>query len=148
MKHIQYNYNDAELLRDRFTELREDTIHRLCQWLEDNNAVVDAMTYGGLDKKGVLVTNQTVVNGSEGIKPYLTNFHKNCLERIIVLDTGQKLAIEDVEVNALPADNPFDPSAIGFKFYTPEFVLGYSSDTSYSKALIKAYQGCDASLTY
>jgi ribonuclease BN (tRNA processing enzyme) len=109
----------------------------------DVNVVIDAMTYGGMDKRGVLVANKTVVNGSEAIKPYLTESHKNYLERIIVLDEGQKLAIEDVEVNAIATNNAFDPHTIGFKFYTPDFVLGYTSTTAYSKELIKAYQGCD-----
>ncbi|MBW2965848.1 hypothetical protein KY342_01955 [Candidatus Woesearchaeota archaeon] len=109
----------------------------------DVNAVVDTMTYGGLDKRGVLVSNQTVVNGTEKIKPYLTDFHRNCLERIIVLSPGQKLAIEDVEVDAIFTKNSFDKNAIGFKFYTPDIVLGYMSNTEYSKELIKEYQGCD-----
>ncbi len=109
----------------------------------DVNAVIDAMTYGGMDKRGVLVANKTVVNGSETIQPYLTESHRGYLERIIVLDEGQKLAIEDIEIDAIATNNVFDPQTIGFKFYTPDIVLGYTSTTAYSKELIKAYHGCD-----
>lgn len=42
MKHIQYNHTDAEALKKRFTELVPETVDRLCEWLKDNNAVVDA----------------------------------------------------------------------------------------------------------
>lgn len=108
----------------------------------DVNAVIDAMTYGGLDKCGVLVANQTIVNGTEEIKPYLTNFHKTCLEKIIVLNVGQKVGIEDIEIHAMPTISN-DPNAIGFKIFTSEFVLGYTSNTGYSKEIVKAYSGCD-----
>jgi ribonuclease BN (tRNA processing enzyme) len=109
----------------------------------DVNVIIDAMTYGGMDKRGVLVANKTIVNGTETIKPFLTEAHKNYLERIIVLNEGQKLAIEDVEIDAISTNNTSDPNTIGFKFYTPDFVMGYTSTTAYSKELVKAYHGCD-----
>ncbi len=108
----------------------------------DVNAVVDAMTYGGFDKRGVLIANQTLVNGDEDIKPYLTEFHKKCLEKLIILKPGQKVGVEDIEIHALFAEHN-DKHAIGFKFFLPDFVLSYSSDTKYSKELIKAYEGSD-----
>ncbi len=42
MKHIQYDCNDAELLKKRFTELKSKTIDKLCKWLKDNNDIIDA----------------------------------------------------------------------------------------------------------
>jgi hypothetical protein len=108
----------------------------------DVNAVIDAMTHSGEDRTGVLVSNNTIVNGAEGINPYLTNLHKSFLEKIIVLNKGQKLGIEDVEIHALPAANN-DPYGTGFKFLAPDFTLVYSSDTSYSKDLINEYKGAD-----
>jgi ribonuclease BN (tRNA processing enzyme) len=108
----------------------------------DVNAVIDAMTYGGTDKTGVLVANKTVVNGAEGISPYLTELHKSFVERIIVMEQGQKLGIEGVEVHALPALSK-DPNALGFKILAPDFTLVYSSDTKYSKDLAKEYKGAD-----
>jgi phosphoribosyl 1,2-cyclic phosphodiesterase len=108
----------------------------------DVNAVIDAMTYGGTDKGGVLVANETVVNGTDELRPYLTDFHKNCVERIIVLHPEQKLGIEDVEIHSVKSINS-DPNAIGFKIFTNEFILGYPSNTKYSKDIAKQYKGCD-----
>lgn len=105
----------------------------------DINAVISAMTYAGFDKRGVLAASNSVVNTNER---YLTDFHKNCLEKVIVLKSGQRLGIEDTEIHALPA-NHSDPDTIGLKFITTDFILSYSSDTSYSKALIKAYKDSD-----
>lgn len=105
----------------------------------DINAVINAMTYGGFDKRGILVASNSVVNGETS---YLTDFHKKCLEKIIVLKAGQRIGIEDIEIHALPA-NHSDPDTIGLKFVTGDFILTYSSDTSYSKEITKAYKDTD-----
>jgi len=108
----------------------------------DVNAVVDAMTYCGEDSNGVLAGNQTVINGADDTRPYLTELYKSFLEKVMVLSKGQKIGIEDIEIHAMPAINS-DPNAIGFKIFTNEFVLGYSSETKYSKDIAKEYKGCD-----
>ncbi|MBW2995863.1 MBL fold metallo-hydrolase [Candidatus Woesearchaeota archaeon] len=108
----------------------------------DTNAVIDAMTYGGIDKKGVLVANRSVVEGTEEEKPVITNLHKSYVERIVVMDEGQRLGIENVEIHALPTITN-DPNAIGFKILAPDFTLVYTSDTKYSKDVVKEYQGAD-----
>lgn len=105
----------------------------------DLNAVISAMTYGGFDKRGILVASNSVINGQTS---YITDFHKKCLEKIIVLKAGQRLGIEDVEIYALPAVHS-DPDTIGLKFITGGFTFTYSSDTAYSKEHAKAYKGTD-----
>lgn len=108
----------------------------------DINAVIDSMTYTGLDKKGVLICNKTLVEGTEKIKPYLQDFYSNCLERTIALSPGQRVGIEHIEIRALKAENS-DPNALGFKFFTPRFVLSYSSDTKYKQEIVEAYKNSD-----
>ncbi|MBD3249537.1 hypothetical protein GF336_05830 [Candidatus Woesearchaeota archaeon] len=108
----------------------------------DVNAVIDAMTYGGFDKSGILVANSTIVNGNESTNPILSNYHKRCLEKIVILNPGQKLGIEDTEINAVPVENE-DEKGIGFKIYAPDFTAGYVPDTKYNKDLYKHFQGCD-----
>jgi ribonuclease BN (tRNA processing enzyme) len=105
----------------------------------DINAVINAMTYDGLDKKGVLITNKTVINGTESYHPFLLKHYRDYLERYIALEPGRKVAINEVEVQALTA-NHSEPNTIGFKFFTPQFVLTYSSDTKYSQELIEEYK--------
>jgi len=108
----------------------------------DVNAVIDAMTYSGFDKQGVLVANQTVINGTEEIRPYLTEYHKNCVEKMMVIKEGQKVGINEIEILALKAKHN-EPNALGFKFFTPEFVLTYTGDTEYSNELIEQYKNTD-----
>lgn len=104
----------------------------------DINAVIDAMTYSGLDKNGVLVANKTVVNGNEYYKAPLTPYYREFLERFIVLEAGQRVGINEIEILALKTKH--SEQAIGFKFFTPYFTLSYSSDTKYFPELIEQYK--------
>lgn len=97
------------------------------------------MTYSGFDKKGVLVSNKSVVNDTEHNKAPLNPHHRNFLERFIILEPGQRVGINEVEILALKTKHS-DPSAIGFKFFTPNFTLSYSSDTKYFPELIEEYK--------
>ncbi len=108
----------------------------------DVNAVIDAMTNSGADITGVVVANKTVVNGNEETLPAITNFHKKCFERVILLETGQKVGINDVEVRAISARHT-DPATIGLKFFTSKFVLTYTSDTGYDEAAVHDYKDSD-----
>jgi len=108
----------------------------------DVNAVIDAMTHGSLDKIGVLVCNKTLVEGGNNQHPYLTEFHKQCLEKVIALESGQRVGVNDAEIRATKAVHT-DPATIGFKIFTPEFVLGYTSDTSFSEVIVDDYKGVD-----
>ncbi len=105
----------------------------------DVNAVIDAMTYSGFDKKGVLIANKSVVNGTERSPASLSPFYRDCLERFVVLHEGQRVGINEIEIVALKTSN-LEKNTIGFKFITPMFTLSYSSDTNYSKQLIEEYK--------
>ena len=97
------------------------------------------MTYSGFDKKGVLVANNTVINGNDTHKTILNPYYRDFLERFIVLKPGQKVGINEIEVVALKTKHS-DTGTIGFKFFTPYFTLAYSSDTRYFPELIEEYK--------
>lgn len=108
----------------------------------DINAVINAMSYAGLDVKGVLIANNTVVNGNENTYPILTNFHKKCVEKVIVAKLNKKIGIENIEIQPLKAEHT-DPDALGFKFFTSEFVLSYTGDTKYTKEVVEQHKNSD-----
>lgn len=126
--------------------LRENTAvlvsHAHINHCSDINAVLAAMSHNKLDIKGVLISNNTLINGTDEIHPYLTKFHKNCVERVIVANPGQKIGIQEIEIGLLKAKHS-DPKSLGFKFVTPKFTLVYSGDTGYSPELIKEYKDAD-----
>jgi len=108
----------------------------------DINVVLDAMTYSGLDRQGILVVSKSLVQPSDYLTPALYPNFKNYVERCIILEPKQKLAINNIEVRALECIHS-DPNTIGFKFLTSNFVLSYTSDTSYHKDLIEQYKNSD-----
>ncbi len=116
--------------------------HNHLNHVNDLNAVIDAMTLGGFDKKGILITNPTTVNGNEKYSPSLSAFHRSCLERIIILRPEQKAAVEDIEIHAIAASHS-EPDALGFKIITPHFAVGYTGDTAFSQSIAEAFQGCN-----
>jgi len=113
--------------------------HNHINHCNDINAVIDAMTYGGFDKKGVLVANNTVINGSDNNMPFLQKYYRDCLERFIVLEQGRKVGINNVEIKAIKAKHS-EPNAVGFKFITPDYTLTYTGDTINSVETISEYE--------
>ncbi len=116
--------------------------HNHLNHCNDINAVISAMTLNGLDKKGVLITNKSAFNGTPEMEPILTKYHRGLIERNIILEPGQRVGINEIEIRATHAQHT-DPSTIGFKFMTPQFALGYSSDTGYISELVEDYKEVD-----
>lgn len=103
----------------------------------DVNAVIDAMTYNGFDKKGVLIANDAVINGNQEETPLLKKYYKNFLERFIVLENGKRVGINDIEIEALKTKNSDD---LGFKLIAPDFTLTYTGNTEYSYEIASQYE--------
>ncbi|MCH8004428.1 MAG: MBL fold metallo-hydrolase [Nanoarchaeota archaeon] len=113
--------------------------HNHLNHCNDINAVIDAMTYGGFDKKGVLVANNTVINGSTNHNPFLQKHYRDFLERFIVLEEGGKVGINNIEVRAIKAKHS-EPNAVGYRFITPDYTLTYTGDTVYSVETLSEYE--------
>lgn len=106
------------------------------------NALISAMTLNGFDRIGVVIGNETVIKGSENNYPVLSKHHIKCVERIIPLKEGQRVGIENIEIQALKAYHD-DENALGLKLFTEDFVMVYTGDTGYKKELIEQYKKCD-----
>lgn len=102
----------------------------------DLNAVVAAMTHGGLDKHGVVFGHESCLT-DEVFRPY----YRACMERIIPLEAGKRAGVENIDFQALPTRHSVP--GIGFKFFCPDFTLAYLSDTGFSKELAEAVLDSD-----
>src|SRR3989338_4055371 len=108
----------------------------------DLNAVVDAMTHGGIEHRGVVMGSKSVLQSQEDSHPFLTKYHQNLLEKVIPLEKNHKVGIDLIEMNALPASHT-DKTAVGFKLFCPRFTVSYSGDTELTKELIEGLMGSD-----
>lgn len=102
----------------------------------DVNAIIDAITFGGKEKKGILIA------GELGKKSNLSEFHSNALEEFVKLKPHEKIEVKNVIVQATKTEG-HSVYTNGFKIFTPKFVLGYTSDTNFFPGLIDELKGCD-----
>lgn len=105
------------------------------------NAVLEAMSVSGLDRIGVLVCNKKVSLGDEKELPVLTNRSRGFVEKVIELEAGSRVGINNVNIYTT-ATKHFDSEAIGFIFETPRYKVGYTSDTEYSDEIADQYKHC------
>jgi hypothetical protein len=100
----------------------------------DVNAVIEAMTYAGMDKKGVLIAHQQVIDR------ILNDAQRDQISKIITAQPDKKLGIENVDIQVLRTSTE---SNLGFKFYTPDFVVSYSGRTGNSPEVVEQYKESD-----
>jgi len=128
---VNLNHNTAVLVS-----------HHHLNHCNDLNVVVEAMTHGGLEHRGIVLGSKSVFQPTENSHPFLTRYHQNQLDKVIPMDKNHKVGIELVEINSLSAEHT-DPSALGFKFYGPKFTLSYSGDTNYNQKIVEEMSGSD-----
>jgi len=115
--------------------------HNHLDHCNDLNHVIDVMTDSGREKRGILITNKSVLFGN-GEKPYLMKFYKNSLEKCYSLEHGKEAKVNNIIIKALKT-NHYDKTGIGFKFFTKKFVLSYTGDTEFSKDVVDEYKNSD-----
>jgi len=115
--------------------------HNHLNHCNDLNILIDALTLGGIDKRGYLISNNTVINGSESEKPVLTEFYRKALIKYMVVQPGQRVGIDDIEILATRTKHTTEN--IGFKISTPRITISYLSDTEYFKGLIDEHKGAN-----
>ena len=144
--HIDPGPASLRIAKEAGVNIRNNTAlfvsHNHLNHSNDANAVISAMTHGGLDQRGVLICSQSVYEDTETTKASVSPFHRKCVEKSIIMTPGNKVGINDIEIHAVKA-NHSDPYAIGFKFFTKKFTLGYTSDTSYSDELVTGFKETD-----
>jgi len=131
----QYNVNPREL--DALL-ISENTLLEA----SDANTIIDAMTNGGLDTKGVIICAPNVLEGTKNYHPAISPYHKKCVEKIIALKEGDKVAMNSVEVRPMRTKGRNEDN-VGFQIYTPSFTLGYVGNTGYQKQIAEQYKGVD-----
>lgn len=108
----------------------------------DLNAVIHAMTYNGLDAKGVVLAPKTVLQGEGDLGPWVSPYHRKLVEKMIEISTAKRIGLEEIDIMPLSTKHG-DPHGVGFRIMTTRFTVTYSGDTSYHKELLDLYEGSD-----
>lgn len=113
--------------------------HNHLNHAHDLNAVLSAMTYGGLDPHGVVLASSSVV---EGPHPRLHPHNARFAEKVLSVTNAPRVGINDVEITIAPAHHS-DSSAVGFILSAAGERVGYTGDTGLVEEVVSAYTGVD-----
>jgi ribonuclease BN (tRNA processing enzyme) len=105
--------------------------HHHIDHYSDAEILIEAMTRGMRTKRGALVLNK-------GALDYISSYHKSFVE-LVIAEPKKKFMIGELEIECIPTANHED--AVGFRFNSKYGTIACSSDTAYSKDLVKHYAG-------
>jgi len=107
----------------------------------DAEVLIEAMTRGTMQKRGMLVAARSVLSGNKDCEASISRYHQRMPQQRIEATAGMKFQLANVNVLVTEARHT-DPDAVGFRFETPEFGdFAYTSDTEYFEGIAKYYQG-------
>ncbi|HLC62771.1 MAG TPA: MBL fold metallo-hydrolase [Candidatus Nanoarchaeia archaeon] len=106
------------------------------------NLVIDAMTFHGLDNRGLIVGDESVINGSGIERPILSRAHKRFIEKEVVLMEDQELTLPGIKIQALKTQHSL-PSSLGYRITTDELTIVYSGDTKNFDEIPSLYKNAD-----
>ncbi len=109
--------------------------HRHLDHAADVNVMIEAMTEGGLRRRGLLFAPRDALEDDPVVLQYL----RPALERIEVLESGKTYRVNDITFKA-PLRHQHPVETYGLLFQTPKHSFAYIADTRYFDQLCEAYQ--------
>jgi phosphoribosyl 1,2-cyclic phosphodiesterase len=107
----------------------------------DAEVLIEAMTRGTLQKRGLLVAAKSVLSGSSTCEASISRYHQQMPLKRVEAVPNMKFQVGNVNVSVTEARHT-DPDSVGFRFETPEFGdFAYTSDTEYFEGIAKYYEG-------
>jgi len=106
----------------------------------DAEIFLEAMTQGGLRKRGFLLGSRSVISGNERFDRAISKYHLSLPNRVVEMKPGDKEDLGSVSVTATSAKHS-DPDTIGFRLRFAAGDIGYISDTEYFPELSKQFKG-------
>jgi phosphoribosyl 1,2-cyclic phosphodiesterase len=107
----------------------------------DAEVLIEAMTKGTTQKRGILVAAKSVLQGNSTCEASISKYHQQIPQLKIEAVPNMKFQISDLNVLVTEARHT-DPDAVGFRFKTSEFGdFAYTSDTEYFDEINKYYEG-------
>ncbi len=104
----------------------------------DAGALIEAMTEGMREKRGILAGSVSALEGPD--KP-VTSYHQNAISKRIILKADGQFSIGKLKITTTPTEHT-DKTGIGFIFHA-EKTISYLSDTNYTKKIAKKHTASD-----
>lgn len=110
--------------------------HRHIDHSNDVNIMIEAMTNGGFDKKGILFAPKDCLNNDPVIFEYLRNY----LKKIELLEEKKTYKIGNIKFST-PIKHEHGVETYGLNLFGKNYQISIISDTKYFKDLEKYYEG-------
>jgi phosphoribosyl 1,2-cyclic phosphodiesterase len=133
----------VQLKRARLDPTRTDAVlvsHCHPDHYTDAEILVEAMTNGAKVRRGTLAGSRSVMEGSDGFGPAISEYHKAKVETARSLSPGDAFKVGNLDVVATPAAHS-DPTTVGFRVSTTHGEVGYVPDTALADAVVEANRG-------
>jgi phosphoribosyl 1,2-cyclic phosphodiesterase len=107
----------------------------------DAEVLIEAMTKGTLQKRGVLAAANSVLNGNPTCEASISKYHQTMPQQTINATPDTVFQIGSLKVKVIKAQHT-DPDAVGYRFTTAEYGdFAYTSDTEYYEDIGINYTG-------
>jgi len=110
--------------------------HRHLDHAGDVNIMVEAMTLGGTERRGVLFAPEDALEGED---PVVLRYLRGFLDGVVTLKERGSYRLGQVEFSC-PVRHRHRGEVYGFKFCVPGLTVSYVADTSYFPDLAELYR--------
>ena len=115
------------------THVHIDHFNDISAIIEASREVLHDKNYN-YQKKGILITT------NEALK-FISNYHKNMLERIVPFKAGDKLNYNEVEIEATKVIHSPNVEGFGLRFNLNDYSIAFSSDTMVFDGFSEQFSG-------
>ncbi len=116
--------------------------HNHLSHCNDLNIMIDAMTYQGLDTKGVVIGDESVIHGTALEKPIINKRQNGFVEQVLSLNPGKEVSIGNIKIKALKTNHKCE-TGLGFRIETEDYIYSYTGDTGYFPGLAEQHKDVD-----
>ncbi|VVB75852.1 Ribonuclease Z [Candidatus Tiddalikarchaeum anstoanum] len=103
----------------------------------DLNIMVEAVTKSTMEKRGTLITVNSVLE-----EKVLSEYHRKLLGKIAILKPGETLELEGLTIEATKCKHSHE-EVIGIKFKTKDYTIYLTGDTKNYPGFEKNFEGAD-----
>jgi len=107
----------------------------------DAEVLIEAMSRGTTQRRGLLVAPRSVLRGNDVCGPAISGYHQGLVERVVEVSPGEEVELGELSIAATGAQHS-DPDTVGFRIGTPDLGdLAYTSDTALFEGIEEYYRG-------
>jgi ribonuclease BN (tRNA processing enzyme) len=105
----------------------------------DANAIIEAMTHGGHDDRGILFAPREALEGDPVVMRYVRGY----VRRVEIMTEGASWELRPGVTLSTPLRHCHSIETYGFRIVTPSVSVSHVADTEYMPELAERYEPCD-----